>query len=113
LVKELIEPSQEPSARTSKDQHPISREASRFNIQTSPMCVKNTSPEEGAEQVPLIVGGGLALCTKGEIKGGALADGSFGPDGPAVPAHNPFHRRQADACAFEVLGPMQSLKNAE
>ena len=73
--------------------------------------------ELGRHRLPLfgpnILGVGLALCSKGEIKGGALADGSFGPDRAAVTAHNAFHRRQADACAFEVLGPVQSLKNAE
>src|SRR6266478_3340461 len=56
---------------------------------------------------------GLIFCSKGEIKGGPLADGPFGPDGPAVSSHNSFYRRQSDACAFEVLGPMQPLKNAE
>jgi len=81
-------------------------------LSSSPERIRGAGGE-GANKAPLILGVGLALCSKGEIKGGTLADGSFGPDRAAVTAHNAFHRRQADACAFEVLGPMQSLKNAE
>ena len=66
-----------------------------------------------AEKMRLIGAMGLVLCAESKIKCRPLADFRFGPDGAAVAAHNSFHRRQSDACSFEVLGPMQSLKNAE
>src|SRR5436190_185535 len=48
-----------------------------------------------------------------EMECGALADFSFGPDRTAMPAHNPFDRRQTDACPFKFVRIVKALKNAK
>ena len=50
---------------------------------------------------------------KGEIKGCALIEGGFDPNPTAMAADNMLGHGQADACALEVVGVMETLKNAE
>ena len=50
---------------------------------------------------------------QGEIERGALVHRAFRPDASAVPVDDPPDGGQADAGAFELLGPMQPLKHAK
>src|ERR1035437_8806820 len=55
----------------------------------------------------------LLQARDGEIEGGAFINRGFGPEVPAVLAHDPVHGGQPDAGALEVLGPMEALEYAE
>src|SRR2546430_15763899 len=48
-----------------------------------------------------------------EVERGALVHFALGPHAAAMPLHDPFHDRQADARALELLGLMEPLKYAE
>src|SRR5712691_7747967 len=48
-----------------------------------------------------------------EIKRGALVHCAFGPDAAPVPRHDPPDGGQTNAGAFELLGPVQPLEDAE
>src|SRR5204862_5699849 len=48
-----------------------------------------------------------------EIERSALVDSALGPDAAPVPRHDPPDGGQTDAGAFELLGPVQPLEDAE
>src|SRR5439155_9775416 len=50
---------------------------------------------------------------QGEVEGGPLSRRPFGPHPPAVAVEDPLHRRQADAVALELVGPVQPLERLE
>src|ERR1700734_2551185 len=47
---------------------------------------------------------------EGEVEGGALADGAFGPDAAAVAFDDPLHAGQADAGAGEIGDRVEPLE---
>src|SRR6202451_4156320 len=51
--------------------------------------------------------------TNGEVKSCPLIHFGFGPGASAMFLHDALHRGQPDACAFELFGAMQALKNSE
>src|SRR3984957_9011722 len=57
------------------------------------------------------IGGGFGC--QGEVKRRALIQFGFRPGSATMFADDALHRGQSNACALEIFGPMQPLKDAE
>src|SRR5688572_28270589 len=55
----------------------------------------------------------IGLPRQREVKAGALANPPFGPDPPAVAAHDALHDRQPNTGPGELVGAVQALEDAE